>query len=205
MTQRTCTLDGCDRPHYCKGICKPCYRRDYYRRNRESALAYAKAAYEPEKQRARHQRLKHDPQYQAVRKAAYDRWRREHPDRAKAATQAWRDANRERVRATQQAWIEANPEQWLLLRRAASRTRKLRMKQQAVDLVNYPAIIKRDGMICHLCHEEIAGLEDLHFDHVVPVSRGGEHSMANIKAAHAACNMRKGSKLVSELDWLPVN
>lgn len=43
---------------------------------------------------------------------------------------------------------------------------------------------------------------DLHFDHVIPVSRGGAHSMDNIKSAHAVCNLRKHDKLIAELDWL---
>jgi 5-methylcytosine-specific restriction endonuclease McrA len=43
-------------------------------------------------------------------------------------------------------------------------------------------------------------------DHVVPRSRGGSNSIDNISLACAGCNVRKGSKLLSELpqgwhDW----
>ncbi|WP_408995767.1 HNH endonuclease [Streptomyces europaeiscabiei] len=57
-------------------------------------------------------------------------------------------------------------------------------------------------MQCYLCGRGIAGLSQLHFDHVVPLSRGGTHAVDNIRPAHAACNLRKSDKLISELDWV---
>ena len=38
-------------------------------------------------------------------------------------------------------------------------------------------------------------------DHVVPRSRGGEHSWENCVAACSACNHRKADKLLAELGW----
>lgn len=70
--------------------------------------------------------------------------------------------------------------------------------------VDYKAILDRDGTRCHLCRQHIDSLNDLHFDHVVPLSRGGAHSMANLKPAHATCNLRKHNKLMSELDWVAI-
>lgn len=34
MTNRRCSIEGCDEPHHCRGLCKPHYRRDYYERNK---------------------------------------------------------------------------------------------------------------------------------------------------------------------------
>jgi 5-methylcytosine-specific restriction endonuclease McrA len=47
----------------------------------------------------------------------------------------------------------------------------------------------------------------MHVDHVVPVTRGGEHSYANTRAAHGVCNIWKRARLDSELDYstLPVH
>lgn len=39
-----------------------------------------------------------------------------------------------------------------------------------------------------------------HLDHVIPLSRGGAHSEDNIRVTHARCNLKKGTKLVEELD-----
>jgi len=53
-------------------------------------------------------------------------------------------------------------------------------------------IIERDHGICWLCNQ--AGAETV--DHVVPRARGGDDSDANLRAAHAACNMSRGARIV---------
>lgn len=107
---------------------------------------------------------------------------------------------REQLLARHREWVRANPENG----RKNAALRRARELAAAVGEVDYGAIIERDGMVCHLCRLDIDSLDDLHFDHVVPLARDGEHSMANIKPAHAGCNLRKKDKLLSELDWLPV-
>ena len=44
---------------------------------------------------------------------------------------------------------------------------------------------------CHICGEKIKE-KDLHADHVVPVSKGGENM--GMKPAHSWCNLRRGTK-----------
>ena len=42
-------------------------------------------------------------------------------------------------------------------------------------------------------------------DHVVPLSKGGEHAPSNWKTAHSICNMRKGNLSVEEFwDRFPI-
>lgn len=54
-------------------------------------------------------------------------------------------------------------------------------------------------MMCHICKTAV---DDslLHYDHVVPLARGGAHTNENIAVSHAVCNIRKSDKLVSELE-----
>jgi 5-methylcytosine-specific restriction endonuclease McrA len=87
------------------------------------------------------------------------------------------------------AWRKANPEKWAL------RNRENQRRRRGDKPVSYATILERDGMVCHLCSGPIAGLDDLHMDHVIPLARGGEHNEQNIKPAHALCNMRKGSRV----------
>ncbi len=37
---------------------------------------------------------------------------------------------------------------------------------------------------------------EIHYDHVIPLARGGSHTFENIRISHGACNMRKGVKLL---------
>ncbi len=52
----------------------------------------------------------------------------------------------------------------------------------------------RDGFRCQYC----GGRGDLTFDHVVPRARGGVTSWSNVVAACSPCNLRKGSKMLSQ-------
>jgi 5-methylcytosine-specific restriction endonuclease McrA len=58
------------------------------------------------------------------------------------------------------------------------------------------ALMHRDRFRCAYC----GGKADT-VDHVVPRSRGGEHSWENCVAACAPCNHRKADKLLTELGW----
>jgi 5-methylcytosine-specific restriction endonuclease McrA len=58
------------------------------------------------------------------------------------------------------------------------------------------ALMHRDRFRCAYCGSKADTV-----DHVVPRSRGGEHSWENCVAACAMCNHRKADKLLSELGW----
>ena len=59
------------------------------------------------------------------------------------------------------------------------------------------ALMHRDRSRCAYC-----GAKADTVDHVVPRSRGGEHSWENCVAACSACNHRKADKLLAELGWV---
>ena len=40
-------------------------------------------------------------------------------------------------------------------------------------------------------------------DHIIPLARGGKHEFANLQCLCKACNLSKGTKLMSE--WVPAN
>lgn len=45
---------------------------------------------------------------------------------------------------------------------------------------------------CHYCRKKF---NKLTMDHVIPLSKGGEHSASNIVPACLSCNLKKGSKI----------
>jgi len=59
--------------------------------------------------------------------------------------------------------------------------------------LNRRAVFARDGARCQYC---TAPAESI--DHVVPRSRGGEHTWENVVAACRPCNARKRDRLLSE-------
>lgn len=57
------------------------------------------------------------------------------------------------------------------------------------------AVRERDGEVCSYC-----GTTDgpFHLDHIMPWSRGGEHTVENLTVACASCNRAKGDKTPQE-------
>jgi len=89
-------------------------------------------------------------------------------------------------------------ERFCLLARSRRSLRRARMYQNGYEKVDYREILERDGYICHICGGTVDP-EQLHYDHVIPIARGGSHTKENIKVSHAVCNMRKSSKLLEEI------
>lgn len=65
-------------------------------------------------------------------------------------------------------------------------------------------IFERDGWVCQLCQRPVnKGLswphtESASLDHVVPLSRGGDHVRTNVQLAHLGCNIGKGAALTAD-------
>lgn len=56
-------------------------------------------------------------------------------------------------------------------------------------------IIIRDKSTCWIC-KRVVPEDEIHLDHVIPLSRGGKHDPDNIKVACASCNLWKATRLV---------
>lgn len=110
----------------------------------------------------------------------------------------YRARHPEVTKAAQAQWKERNPE---LAKEVSRRDRhRRRAIQHGVDaeIVNRQVVWERDQGVCHICDEPVS-FDEMHLDHVVPLSRGGAHAYDNVASAHPACNMRKGSKLIEEM------
>lgn len=70
--------------------------------------------------------------------------------------------------------------------------------------INHTEVFDHWGWICNICGDEIsrfAGPSDwmrVTLEHVIPLSRGGQHVWDNVRPAHWRCNMEKGDKLPGE-------
>ena len=106
---------------------------------------------------------------------------------------------------------DAMIEYWRMLRRIKPRSGGRTAKSYGVKIepYTYLDVISTYGTDCHICHKPInleaarqvgqeAGWENsLHIDHVIPMSKGGEDTLFNVRPSHAKCNMIKSDKLLS--------
>ena len=72
-------------------------------------------------------------------------------------------------------------------------------KKQHIPLNLRRRIIERDGVHCVYCDEDLSGAE-IHLDHVIPESRGGETNYINLQVTCRKCNLAKG--ILSEEEFM---
>lgn len=163
--------------------CKACMReagRQYQRRHAERRRAKDRARYWANPERAKEEAKRY---YEANAEAR----------RVYAAQ--YRATNPEKAKASQRKYRESHPEQHIAqehLRRAR------RTGVQIVETVMPNVVFERDGGICGICREVVFE-QDRTIDHIIPISKGGEHSYANTQLAHRRCNEVKHTTLPEHL------
>lgn len=101
--------------------------------------------------------------------------------------------NKDQYNARMRVWKSNNK----YSSRNKEQTRRARIRQVMIDKIDYNEILMRDGAVCHICNCTVA-LDDFHYDHVIPLAKGGPHTTDNIKISHPHCNLVKGSKLIGK-------
>jgi len=71
-------------------------------------------------------------------------------------------------------------------------------KKERIPLNLRRRIIERDGLYCVYCDDDLRDAE-IHMDHVIPESQGGETSYNNLQVTCRKCNLAKGT--LSEDDF----
>ncbi len=55
-------------------------------------------------------------------------------------------------------------------------------------------LLERDFWRCGICGRKIKSFDQASIDHIVPLSVGGLHELANVQASHRKCNYAKGNR-----------
>jgi len=145
------------------------------------------------------------------------RWREKHPERAKQVQQSYNERHPERrkeiVRAYYKrntasenaraiAWRNAN------LEKSREHRRKSHYKNYEKDIFRMAVrrskekeflVIDKDkrrimSKPCAHCGSN----QNLHLDHIIPLARGGNHSVGNLQMLCARCNHSKNAKVMTE-------
>lgn len=104
---------------------------------------------------------------------------------------------------------EAMIEYWKKARRIRPRGGGRTAKSYGVktEKYTYAEVLNLYGTNCHICLEPIdlntprrAGIDGwengLQIDHVIPMSKGGEDTLFNVRPSHGKCNIKKWATIV---------
>jgi 5-methylcytosine-specific restriction endonuclease McrA len=150
------------------------YAKAYYQANKEHIKAKVKLWYSENRDTA----------------AAYSKaWAKANPDKVAAANRRWCRANAKKVAARSKAWSQANLEK----ERFTSAKRRATQLENGVFTVTLKELKRLYARPCAYC-----GAISKHIDHVIPLSRGGTHSIGNMVGACASCNLSKSVKFITE-------
>ena len=135
--------------------------------------------------------LRSDNESAYCRKHATRAWKKDHPESVNEHNRRYNAKHPDDARAWRQKWLDANPGKSAEYAAA----RHARLRGQFVERVYRSVVFKRDRGLCGICRKA-ADAANWHLDHIVPLSRGGEHGYANVQVSHPFCNVSKGAKLI---------
>lgn len=159
--------------------CKATSLRDYYGNNKD---------------KFNRDNLKHSKKYyqnhSAKIKLRNKNKRLADPDAAKKQDAKFYQNNIIGRRAAVKKWKISNPEK----ARNHCRIRRARKKNAIIEFFTTEQLIKKYGNNCFYC---LNGSFE-HLDHYIPLSKGGSHTLENVRPSCQKCNNKKYNKLPTE-------
>jgi hypothetical protein len=135
--------------------------------------------------------------WQENKKTCQDRskkWREDNPERFRELVSRWNENNPERVKQ-----ISARHGGWTPYRAAYRISSRYRRPDLVDERVDRWILWLRDEGICQIrlrCEGAFVPFEEMHMDHVIPISKGGRHSYRNTQVSCSPCNLAKGGKIL---------
>jgi len=132
------------------------------------------------------------------------KWAEKNRERRRETNRAWKQANKQRITQAQREYYLENREKILIFhkdyrdsnrekRKHWANFRRAKQIGNGAFRVTAKEIAKLRSQPCAYC-----GKPSEHIDHIIPISRGGTHSIGNLTGACASCNLSKSSRFIME-------
>lgn len=125
------------------------------------------------------------------------RYREKNPEKKQAAMRAWKRKNSDRVAAYGKEYRARNREK-LSGYNSVQKAKRRASEDVGVPLGTFLGWRHAQPKVCFYCGAECA--TNFHVDHFMPLSKGGQHVLTNLRIACPGCNLRKNAKL--PLEWI---
>ena len=179
------------------------YLAGWRERNKAKLKEYHAEWREDNKERVKQYREEY---YQEHKETYYEQnkaWRANNVELMRSYRNTWKENNPEAYKEAQRKWEQEHPER----NRVKEGRRRARKRETQVEDFTEQQVLDAYGLTCHICQKEIdiaaprrtnkEGWErGMHLDHLTPLSKGGTHTLDNIRPAHGLCNVRKAAKII---------
>lgn len=169
-----------------KSKCKECLKQ------------YSKSYYATSESRKNYYK-KYKLENKALIKKTMDFWVKNNPDKIKAKDERYRKANRQKRNEITKQFLAQNPQypgEWRKKNpdkvKANRIRRRARVRSAKTFLVSEKDIKKLLSKPCAYCNKQSE-----HLDHVIPLAKGGDHSIGNLIGACSKCNASKSDKFIT--------
>lgn len=112
------------------------------------------------------------------------------PEYWRQKSRDWIAANREYKRARDSQYAKEHPEVY----KASAARRKARIRQNGIYAISQKEMRKLYASPCLYC----GSTQRIEADHVIPIARGGTHSIGNLVPACKSCNASKRQRTITE-------
>ena len=131
-------------------------------------------------------------------KASSANWRKNNPDKSKLSSTNYRLKNKDKIQEQNRLYIINNREKVNRLNaanvkknpeaaRARNAKRRFRKRNCQTFFVSKKEIKRLYGQPCYACGSK----DNIQIDHIIPLARGGNHSIGNLMPLCRSCNCSK--------------
>lgn len=144
---------------------------------------------------ASRERYAKDPQKKIAQTRKYHL---EHPEWSKQQLRKHHEANAA-IRYERQKLRLQDPEKRAKARESSRRSEARRRAIKRAGVADFISVQQVTSLIkdfnnqCYICLAEFNDIIELQLDHFMPIAKGGQHTLENIKPACADCNRRKNA------------
>jgi len=139
-------------------------------------------------------------------------WRNNNLEAARKSSSNYSKNNREKERNKVKKWRENNPEHHKqitqdyinsphgkALRHNNQIKRRANLGNQEITVEEWLSVMEMNDWKCIYCDKKLAGKRNITVDHLIPVSKGGQHRVGNLVPCCNWCNCSKRDWLLK--DW----
>ena len=158
--------------------------REYYERNSEKQM-----------EKSKKWRKENPEEWKILTKRHYQK----HKEEIRIERKSFRDNNKEKLKEQRKEYRQS--EAWKIAKKNDSnrrRSEKIKTSNGTISTKALKELIIKQDYKCKYCNCDLdfSVKNSVHLDHVVPLSKGGTHTIENVVYSCASCNLQKGASLL---------